>query len=77
MKLEEIGQLTPGMVAAQDVLNYSGLLLVSRGEVLQDSAIRRLVFHGITGIYVEEKLEPYGNTPAAGNTYFQDRKSVV
>lgn len=71
MRLMEIDKLMPGMIVAKDVLSFNGLLLVNEGEALQGNTIRRLLFHGITSIYVEDGTAPKPPFPDPPNTYLK------
>lgn len=57
MKRIRTAMLVPGMVVAQDAINSSNILVVSKGTVLNDEAIMKLTFHGIYAIYIKEDSE--------------------
>ena len=47
--------LVPGMVTAEDVLNYNNQLILPRGLILTDKTITKLAFYSILQIRVEDE----------------------
>lgn len=58
MKRVATSELTPGMIAAEDVSTYAGQLIITKGTVLTDKVITKLEFYSIINIRVEDELDP-------------------
>ncbi len=64
--------LTPGMVLAEDVLNFDRQTILSKGTELTDVLISRIELNGVLSVYIEEPDIPskesvhegYGPAPA-------------
>ncbi|MBO4679276.1 MAG: HD-GYP domain-containing protein [Lachnospiraceae bacterium] len=56
MKRLNTSELTPGMVAAEDVYTYTNQLIIPRGTILTDKAITKLEFYSIINVRVEDEL---------------------
>lgn len=57
MKRIKTSQLVPGHVLAEDVYNFNGQLILTKGLVLTDKIITRLEFYSITSVRVEEEMQ--------------------
>lgn len=58
MKRVATSELTPGMIAAEDISTYAGQLIITKGTVLTDKVITKLEFYSIINIRVEDKPDP-------------------
>lgn len=56
MKRVKVSNLVPGMITAEDVMNYDGQMILPKGLTLTDKAITRLEFYSILTIRVEDEL---------------------
>lgn len=56
MKRLSTTDLTPGMVTAEDVYNYTNQLIIPRGAILTDKAITKLEFYSIINVRVEDEI---------------------
>ncbi|MBO4310689.1 MAG: HD-GYP domain-containing protein [Lachnospiraceae bacterium] len=57
MKKIKTKELIPGFVLAEDVFNYNGQLILTKGTVLTDKAITRLEFYSILSVRVEDEIK--------------------
>ena len=55
MRRVNTSDLVPGMVTAEDVLNYNNQLILPRGLILTDKTITKLAFYSILQIRVEDE----------------------
>ncbi len=55
MKRVNTSDLVPGMVTAEDVLNYNNQLILPKGLILTDKTITKLAFYSILQIRVEDE----------------------
>jgi len=53
MRSVSTGQIRPGMVLAEDVVNRNGTVIVNAGTVLSDKHVRAFKMWGITSVTVE------------------------
>lgn len=56
MKRLATSELTPGMVAAEDIYTYTNQLLIPKGTILSDKAITKLEFYSIINVRVEDDI---------------------
>ena len=56
MKRIKTKELVPGYVLAEDVYNYTGQLILTKGLVLTDKIITRLEFYSIMSVRVEDEM---------------------
>ncbi len=56
MKRLSTADLTPGMVAAEDIYTYANQLLIPKGSILNDKAITKLEFYSIINVRVEDEI---------------------
>ncbi len=64
MKRLSTADLTPGMVAAEDVYTYTNQLIIPRGTILSDKTITKLEFYSIINIRVEDSIsKDYAQNP--------------
>lgn len=54
MKRVFTSDLVPGMITAEDVLNYNNQLILPRGLILTDKTITKLAFYSILHVKVED-----------------------
>ncbi len=68
MQKKSIFDLTPGMVLAEDVLNFDHQTILSKGTELTDVLISRIELNGILSVFITdpeiERGEGYGPAPA-------------
>lgn len=57
MKRVSTSDLTPGMIAAEDVSTYAGQLIITKGTVLTDKVITKLEFYSIINIRIEDNVD--------------------
>lgn len=55
MKRVNTSDLVPGMITAEDVLNYNNQLILPKGLILTDKTITKLAFYSILQIRVEDE----------------------
>lgn len=55
MRRVRTSELTPGMITAEDVYNYTGQLILPKGLTLTDKAITRLEFYSILSVRIEDQ----------------------
>ncbi len=64
--------LAPGMILAEDVLNFDRQVILSKGTELTDVLISRIELNGVLSVYIEdqpeEKPENYGPAPQTPRT---------
>ena len=73
MKKYSTFDLIPGMVLAEDVLNFDRQTILSKGTELTDVLISRIELNGILSVFIEdpakdEKPDGYGPAPATPRT---------
>lgn len=56
MKRINTSDLVPGMITAEDVLNYNNQLILPKGLILTDKTITKLAFYSILQVRVEENI---------------------
>lgn len=56
MKRIQTTDLVPGMVTAEDVLNYNNQLILPKGLILTDKTITKLTFYSILQVKVEDTV---------------------
>lgn len=54
MKRVNTADLVPGMITAEDVLNYNNQLILPKGLILTDKTITKLAFYSILQVRVED-----------------------
>ena len=54
MKRVNTSDLVPGMITAEDVLNYNNQLILPKGLILTDKTITKLAFYSILQVRVED-----------------------
>ena len=57
MKRIKTKELVPGYVLAEDVYNYNGQMILTKGLVLTDKIITRLEFYSIMSVRVEDEMQ--------------------
>ena len=57
MKKMHVSELLPGMIVAEDVLNYNNQMVLSKGTVLTDKTIVKLEFYSVYSIRIEDNPE--------------------
>ncbi len=57
MKRVKTKDLLPGYVLAEDVYNYNGQMILTKGLVLTDKIITRLEFYSILSVRVEDEIQ--------------------
>lgn len=62
MKRVSTSELVPGMVTAEDVLNYSHQLVLPKGLILTDKTITKLTFYSILQVKVEDEIVELGTS---------------
>lgn len=55
MRRVRTSELTPGMITAEDVYNYTGQMILPKGLTLTDKAITRLEFYSILSVRIEDQ----------------------
>lgn len=76
MKRINTADLVPGMVTAEDVLNYNNQLILPKGLILTDKTITKLAFYSILQIRVEEDTTEISDLTAYKPSYTEKiRKS--
>ena len=76
MKRVKTSDLLPGMVTAEDVLNYNNQLILPKGLILTDKTITKLAFYSILSVRVEEDSAELGDSSSFEPTYAEKiRKS--
>ncbi|MBR4277115.1 MAG: hypothetical protein IKQ28_01645, partial [Lachnospiraceae bacterium] len=50
--------LVPGMILAEDVLNFDRQTILSKGTALTDVLISRIELNGVLSVYIEEDSAP-------------------
>ena len=63
MKRLSSKELVPGMIAAEDVYNYTNQLIIPKGTVLNDKTITKLEFYSILNVRVEDPAPELVSTP--------------
>lgn len=61
MKRVSTSELVPGMITAEDILNYNHQLVLPKGLILTDKMITKLTFYSIFHVYVEDEIVEFGN----------------
>lgn len=69
MKRIKTSDLLPGMITAEDVLNYNNQLILPKGLILTDKTITKLAFYSILSVRVEEESAELGNASDYEPTY--------
>lgn len=69
MKRIKTSDLLPGMITAEDVLNYNNQLILPKGLILTDKTITKLAFYSILSVRVEEESAELGNSSDYEPTY--------
>lgn len=69
--------LVPGYVLAEDVYNFNGQMILSKGLVLTDKVITRLEFYSILSVRVEDEMEPVPETPVYEDVPAEETHSEV
>ena len=64
MKRVKTSELVPGYVLAEDVYNYNGQMILTKGMVLNDKIITRLEFYSIMSVRVEDEMQEVVDEPA-------------
>lgn len=54
MKRIKTSDLVPGMITAEDVLNYNNQLILPKGLILTDKTITKLAFYSVISVKVED-----------------------
>jgi len=76
MKRVKTSDLLPGMITAEDVLNYNNQLILPKGLILTDKTITKLAFYSILSVRVEEDSAQLGDSSSFEPTYAEKiRKS--
>lgn len=76
MKRVKTSELLPGMITAEDILNYNNQLILPKGLILTDKTITKLAFYSILSVRVEEESAEVGDSSAYEPTYAEKiRKS--
>ncbi len=76
MKRIKTSELLPGMITAEDVLNYNNQLILPKGLILTDKTITKLAFYSILSVRVEEESAEMGDSSSYEPTYIEKiRKS--
>lgn len=76
MKRIKTSDLVPGMITAEDVLNYNNQLILPKGLILTDKTITKLAFYSILSVRVEEESAEIGDSSSYEPTYAEKiRKS--
>ncbi|MCQ2518582.1 MAG: HD-GYP domain-containing protein [Lachnospiraceae bacterium] len=68
MKRVKVADLVPGMVTAEDVLNYSGQMILPKGLVLTDNAITKLDFYSILTVCIDDEASEVTTESAKENS---------
>lgn len=71
MRRVNVSDLVPGMVTAEDVLNYNNQLILHKGLILTDKAITKLTFYSIFQIRVEDEVVKEENLEFTGPSYME------
>lgn len=76
MKRMRVSELLPGMVIAEDVLNYNNQMVLAKGTVLTDKTIIKLEFYSVFSVRVEDTpaIDPEA-IPDEGISYLERVKS--
>lgn len=69
MKRIKTSDLLPGMVIAEDVLNYNNQLILPKGLILTDKTITKLAFYYILSVGIEEESVEIGDSSSYEPTY--------
>lgn len=69
MKRVKTSDLLPGMITAEDVLNYNNQLILPKGLILTDKTITKLAFYSILSVRVEEDSAQLGDASSFEPTY--------
>ncbi len=69
MKRIKTSDLLPGMITAEDVLNYNNQLILPKGLILTDKTITKLAFYSILLVGVEEESAEIGDSSVYEPTY--------
>lgn len=56
MKRVKTSDLLPGMITAEDVLNYNNQLILPKGLILTDKTITKLAFYSVISVKVEDSV---------------------
>lgn len=76
MKRINTSNLVPGMITAEDVLNYNNQLILPKGLILTDKTITKLAFYSILQVKVEEDTADISDPAASEPSYTEKiRKS--
>lgn len=71
MRKVNVSDLIPGMVTAEDVLNYNNQLIVPKGQILNDKAITKLTFYSVFQIRVEDEVVQAEGLDFSGPSYME------
>ncbi|NLL78740.1 MAG: HD-GYP domain-containing protein [Clostridiales bacterium] len=72
MKRIRVNELLPGMIIAEDVLNYNNQMVLSKGTVLTDKTIMKLEFYSVYTVRIEDSVTVNPNASEdAGISYME------
>lgn len=71
MKKVNVSDLVPGMVTAEDVLNYNNQLILPKGLILTDKAITKLTFYSVFQVRVEDEVIQPQQAEFSGPSYIE------
>lgn len=71
MRKVNVSNLVPGMITAEDVLNYNNQLILPKGLILTDKAITKLTFYSVFQIRVEDEAAKEENVEFTGPSYME------
>jgi putative nucleotidyltransferase with HDIG domain len=69
MKRINTSDLRPGMITAEDVLNYNNQLILPKGIILSDKTITKLAYYSILQIRIEDEMAGIKNTMEVEPSY--------
>lgn len=78
MKRVKVKDLTPGMIVAEDVYNFTDQLVLSKGTVLNEQAITRLSLYSVLSVKIDDEaaFAPTNLTHKADDSYFEKVRST-
>lgn len=69
MRRVNTADLVPGMITAEDILNYNNQLILPKGLILTDKTITKLAFYSVLQVRVEDSMADIANSAGTEPSY--------
>lgn len=78
MKRVKVKDLTPGMIVAEDIYNFTDQLVLSKGTVLNEQAITRLSLYSVLSVKIDDEaaFAPTSLTHKTDDSYLEKVRST-